>query len=49
MGRAYIKHEDAVKYMKNGKMPVLSIGGDIGSIKVKLEGAMKFQTLKMYV
>uniref|UniRef100_A0A7S3QBW3 C2 domain-containing protein n=1 Tax=Chaetoceros debilis TaxID=122233 RepID=A0A7S3QBW3_9STRA len=36
MGRAFITHEDAVRYMKDGDVPLLSIGTNIGTIKVKL-------------
>lgn len=38
MGRAFITHKDAEKYMKNAEAPLLSIGNKIGTIKVKLFG-----------
>jgi predicted nucleotidyltransferase len=39
MGRAFITHEEAAKYMNNGDVPSLSIGENIGTIRVKLVAA----------
>ena len=49
MGRAFITHEDAVRYMKDGDVPLLSIGTNIGTIKVKLVGTKMFQTFKIHL
>ena len=47
MGRAYVTHEDALEYMRTGESPVLDIGTNIGSIKVKLIGKKMFEALNM--
>lgn len=39
MGRAFITHDEAAQHMKNGDVPSLSIGENIGTIRVKLVAA----------